>query len=280
MWQRHIEDDDHEVLWIILKPKKLPRKYSCIIIACIYHPSGADNGSFEYLITDLDTILRRSPDCGVILTGYFNQFKDLFLRTHYGYEQLVKAATRNRAILNKIWSNMSPVYGCPTVLDGVGTSDHKMVLLVPSCFPTLDTGWSRASLPGVRVTMNEQCLHQRCHVPDGSICTHCLRARNSLISSRKPWTIYWARVFRTRLCHVIAQINHGSQMASGTCSDSDNVLVCLVTGTGQNTEELSESHSAKIAQPVLPIKNRNTRGIIDTWLVETNEASHGNVIVI
>ena len=35
---------------------------------------------------------------------------------------------------------MSPVYVFPTVLDGVGTSDHKMVLLVPSCFPTLDMG--------------------------------------------------------------------------------------------------------------------------------------------
>ena len=134
----NIEDDEHEVLWIRLKPKKLPRKCSCIIIACIYHPPGADNGSLqEYLITSLDTVLRRSPDCGVILSGDFNQF-------------------------------------------------------------------------------NEQCLLQRCHIPDGSICTHCLRAKNSLISSRKPWTIYWARVFRTRRCHVIAQINHGSQMASGT----------------------------------------------------------------
>ena len=68
-----IEDDEHEVLWIRLKPKKLPRKYSCIIIACIYHPPGADNGSLrEYLITSLDAVLRRSPDCGVILSGDFN----------------------------------------------------------------------------------------------------------------------------------------------------------------------------------------------------------------
>ena len=53
-----IEDDEHKVLWIRLKPKKLPRKYSCIIIACIYHPPGADNGSLrEYLITNLDTVL-------------------------------------------------------------------------------------------------------------------------------------------------------------------------------------------------------------------------------
>ena len=77
-----IEDDEHEVLWIRLKPKKLPRKYSCIIMAGIYHPPGADNGSLrEYLIASLDIVLRRSPDCGVILSGDFNQFKDSFL-TH------------------------------------------------------------------------------------------------------------------------------------------------------------------------------------------------------
>ena len=35
-----IEDDEHEVLWTRLKPKKLSIKYSCIIIACIYHPPG------------------------------------------------------------------------------------------------------------------------------------------------------------------------------------------------------------------------------------------------
>ena len=153
-----IEDDEHEVLWIRLKPKKLPRKYSCIIIACIYHPPGADNGSLqEYLITSLDTVLRRSPDCGVILSGDFNQFKDSFLRTHYGYEQLVKAATRNRAILDKMWSNMSPVYVCPTVLDGVGTSDHKMVLLVPSCFPIFHTGMVQ-SIVTRRMGNNERAM--------------------------------------------------------------------------------------------------------------------------
>ena len=39
-----IEDDEREVLWIRLKPNTLPRKYSCISLACIYHPPGADNG--------------------------------------------------------------------------------------------------------------------------------------------------------------------------------------------------------------------------------------------
>ena len=53
----------------------------------------------EYMINSVDTILRGSPECGVILTGDFNQFKDTFLRIRYGYEQLVKTATRIFSIL-------------------------------------------------------------------------------------------------------------------------------------------------------------------------------------
>ena len=79
-------------------------------------------------------------DCGVILNGDFNQFKDTFLRTHFCYEQLVKTATCTFAILDNMWSNMSPVYGLPSVIYELGTSDHKMVLLVPAWYPTLDTG--------------------------------------------------------------------------------------------------------------------------------------------
>ena len=59
---------------------------------------------------------------------------------HYGYAQLVNVATRNGAILDNIWSNMSPVYAHPAGLSELGSSDHRMVLLFPSNYPTLDTG--------------------------------------------------------------------------------------------------------------------------------------------
>ena len=54
----------------------------------------------------------------------------MFLRTHYYCEQLVKSATRNCAILDKMGSNMLPIYGFPSAIGELGTSDHKMVLLV------------------------------------------------------------------------------------------------------------------------------------------------------
>ena len=87
------------MVWTRLKPNKLLSKYSCIIIiiACIYYPPGVDNSSLrEYLIT--------SPDCGIILRG--NQFNDSFLRTRHGYEQLVKTATCNNAILYNMLYNI------------------------------------------------------------------------------------------------------------------------------------------------------------------------------
>ena len=86
-----IEDSEHEVLWIKMRPRRLPRQYSCIMLACVYHPPDDDNGyKREHMTTSLDTSLRCHPDCGVILTGDFNQFSDTFLRIHYGYKELVK----------------------------------------------------------------------------------------------------------------------------------------------------------------------------------------------
>ena len=136
-----LDDAVHEVVWIRLQPKKLPRRFSCIIIACIYHPPDADNIMMrDYLITCIDTILRKHPNCGIILTGDFNQLRDGFLSTHYKYRQLVNKPTRLDAILDKIWTNMSVVYDSPEVLHQLGASDHRMVLFSPSGDPSLDTG--------------------------------------------------------------------------------------------------------------------------------------------
>ena len=122
---------------------KLPRRFASIVIACIilYHPPNSDNSIMrEYIIATLDDILRRHPDCGIILTGDFNQLRETFLRTQYGFAQLVNTATRNSAILDKLWTNMDPVYDTPVVLDTLSSSDHRMVSIKPSCDAMLDTG--------------------------------------------------------------------------------------------------------------------------------------------
>ena len=63
----------------------------------------------DHLITCVDSVIRKHPECGVIITGDFNQMNDSVLNTHYTFSQIVKVAARGQAILDKIWTNMNIV---------------------------------------------------------------------------------------------------------------------------------------------------------------------------
>ena len=123
-------------------PKKLSRKLSCILIACIYFTQMTEYAKMrEHVITCVDSVILKHPECGVILTGGdFNQINGSFLKTHYKFSQIVEVATRGQAILDKIWTNMNMVYSMPVTVAELGTSDQNMVLLKPSSKMTLDTG--------------------------------------------------------------------------------------------------------------------------------------------
>ena len=128
----NLEEKELEVIWLKIMPKKLPRKFSCIHIACIYFTQMTEYAKMrEHVITCVDGVIRKHSECGVILTGYFNQMNDSFLRTHYKFSQIVNVATRGQAILDKIRTNMNMVYSKPVTVAELGTSDHNMVLLKP-----------------------------------------------------------------------------------------------------------------------------------------------------
>ena len=67
----------------VISTKKLPRKFSCILIACIYFTQMTEYAKMrDHLITCVDSVIRKHPECGVIITGDFNQMNDSFLKTH------------------------------------------------------------------------------------------------------------------------------------------------------------------------------------------------------
>ena len=102
-----LEDPSLEVMWLKSKPRKLPQRFSCIIVVCIYHSPGADSAIMrEHLINGIDNVVRRHPDCGVILMSDFNRLKDNFINTHYRHVQMAKDPTRGQAVLDEIWTNM------------------------------------------------------------------------------------------------------------------------------------------------------------------------------
>ena len=123
-------------------PKKLPRKFSCILIACIYFTQMTEYAKMrDHVITCVDSVIRKHPECGVIITGDFNQMNDSFLKTHYKFNQIVKVATRGASNTRQNMDEYeSMVYSKPVTVAELGTSDHNMVLLKPSSKRTLDTG--------------------------------------------------------------------------------------------------------------------------------------------
>ena len=99
--------DDHECLWIYLRPTRLPRGFTCIIIAVIYHPPGADGKLFQdHLFQTLTLVESKYPNCGIIITGDFNRLNVTRLLNHFRLKQIVKIPTRNDATLDLILTNI------------------------------------------------------------------------------------------------------------------------------------------------------------------------------
>ena len=114
----------------------------------------------EHIIKSIDAVIRKHPDCGIIITGDFNQLNDNFLKTHYRFVQIVNVGTRGNSVLDKIWTNMDNVYMSPVTLSELGTSDHNMVLLKPgSSLPRSTGSVTRVTIRAIGE--NEKALFDR-----------------------------------------------------------------------------------------------------------------------
>ena len=104
----------HESLWLHLRPTRLPRGFSCIIAAVIYHPPKSDDRSFrEHLFQSLTLVESKYPNCGILVTGDINRLDIGCLLRHFRLKQIVKEHTRKDANLDLILTNMHYHYSPP-----------------------------------------------------------------------------------------------------------------------------------------------------------------------
>ena len=67
-------ENGFEVLWADINPRRIPRGFSRLIIAVLYHPPSANNKlMLEYLQSSLESIEVKYPSCGLIIAGDFNK---------------------------------------------------------------------------------------------------------------------------------------------------------------------------------------------------------------
>lgn len=124
-----LHEDSFESLWLYLRPKKLFRGFSCLVICLVYHPPTSDNSALiDHLSSKLDAALTLYPNAGIFIIGDFNKCPISSLLRHFTLKQIVKEPTRGNAILDLILTNMSACCNSPLLLPPIGQSDHNAVL--------------------------------------------------------------------------------------------------------------------------------------------------------
>ena len=65
----NLEEKELEVIWLKIMPKKIPRTFA-LLIACIYFTQMTEHSKMrEHVITCVYSVIRKHPECGVIITG-------------------------------------------------------------------------------------------------------------------------------------------------------------------------------------------------------------------
>ena len=106
-----LQSDDPEVLWLNVRPRRLPRGFSSIIIGVVYHPPGADNKSMRDYIRDCLTKIEPShPNCGIIIAGDFNKLDAKCTMHLFQLKHLIKFPKRGANTLDQIFTNLSAFY--------------------------------------------------------------------------------------------------------------------------------------------------------------------------
>ena len=109
-----LEDPSFEALWLKLRPARLPRGFSCIVLGIIYHPPNNNNPAIlDYLWQSLSSIESRFPNSGLLIVGDFNRLNTKRLQNIFDLKQIVKFPTRGDKILDLVLTNLREYYKDP-----------------------------------------------------------------------------------------------------------------------------------------------------------------------
>ena len=128
--------DDQEALWAFLRPKRLPRGFSNLIVAVVYHPDQhpdtSDAALNEYLTASLDKMEAKFPNSGILIAGDFNQFYFKAPAKCYQLEPIIKIPSRGKTTLGQIWTNLKEYYKPPISGPAFCLSDHLSITVLPN----------------------------------------------------------------------------------------------------------------------------------------------------
>ena len=114
----------------------MPRGFSNLIVAVVYHPDQhpdtSDAALNEYLTSSLDKIEAQFPNSGILIAGDFNKFDFKASGKCYQLEPIIKIPTRGKNTLDQICTNLKEYYKPPKSGAAFALSDHLSVTVLPN----------------------------------------------------------------------------------------------------------------------------------------------------
>lgn len=127
-----LSDPDFEAPWLKVRPNRLPRGFSDIIVGLIYHPPSSNNSLISnYLMTSLSAVESTYPGVAIILLGDFNKLNVSNLKSSFKLKQIVPFPTQGPSSLDLIITNLQNYYDVPERRPAFGLSDHISVEVMP-----------------------------------------------------------------------------------------------------------------------------------------------------
>ena len=116
----------------LLRPKRLSRGFSNIVVAVIYHPPTADNSYTtmrDHLKNSLECVEADYPHSAVILAGDFNKLDFRIPAKCFQLKPTVNFPTRGANILDQVFTNLKNYYTQPVRGPPFGLSDHVTITI-------------------------------------------------------------------------------------------------------------------------------------------------------
>lgn len=115
---------------IILRPNRLPRGFSSLILAVVYHTHWTkdENDSMRgQLFQSISLAESRHANCALIVAGDLNRLDIKSLKKQFRLKQIVKTPTRKNAILDLVLTSLHIYYDEPLSFPPFGLSDNNTV---------------------------------------------------------------------------------------------------------------------------------------------------------
>ncbi len=134
-----LENPLYECMWVNLRPCRLPRCMTNMMIGVIYIPPGKSaeelKDLIQYIVDTADHVCSNHPDCGFAIMGDFNRLNISDILLHHDFKQVVESPTRSTVLLDLIITDFNNFYNKPETTAPLGSSDHNVITWNPVMLP-------------------------------------------------------------------------------------------------------------------------------------------------